>query len=190
MPVWRLARRADRVLVLRVSTTSSKDLKEAWKELQNTRKKFLSNGYLRSGAEAWWIQFELTRHDRGWNLHLNFLIFHEDISRLRSIQKTALPRWIHSAQRAGATAHPSAQHAELWRTPRKAVAYAVKGLMHQKKNSDRLPSDGHSPGDLLALHVAGDADAADLFKELDTFVSSGVRRRWFDAGGSLRGSSS
>lgn len=181
------AHAADSVLVLRLALATSTSLDAAWTMATETSRAFTSSRWLARRADGWLVQREVTlTASRLWNVHTSFLVFDSDPARLRSLRDDAPARWVECATSLGYRAHPSGQSAEIWTNPRKAVAYTVKGLIHQKHDSARRPGDGLSPGDLLALFYAGDADAAERWHELETFVSSG-RRRWVERGGSLRG---
>lgn len=176
------------VLFLRLSVVSCSDLESGWQSLEAVRREFVARRYLTSRCDGWYVQREITRTKWAWNVHLNFLIFDGDDTRLQALRRDAIPHWLKAAHKLGMTASGTGQHSEIWQNPRKAVAYAVKGIMHQKADRDPL-RDGYSPGDLLALYHSGDADAADAWHELETFLKAG-RRRWFDRGGDLRGKKS
>jgi hypothetical protein len=187
-----LARTSDSILVMRLSVPVGTSLPDLWYQMEDARLRFLDNGFLTSRSSAWWIQKDLTRTPAGfWNLHLNVLVFDAE----PELRTTGPERWEWAS---GAAV--TAQYAEHWTNPHKAIAYHVRGLMHQKKNHDRDPGDGYSPGDLLALAAHGDADALSAWTELEHLISAAIpkprhkpkgnpistRRRWYDSGGALR----
>ena len=179
-----LAHSAESVGVLRLSLPTSYDLESSWLAVNDTYQAFTSGRFLHSRVSAWWTQREVTVTTWGaWNLHVSILLFDSDPARLDKLIQEASTHWVAAARSAGYEAHRSAQSAELWSNPRKAIAYNVKGVMHQKQN--RARGDGHSPGDLLALYMTGDADASEHWHELEDLVSSG-RRVWHSKGGALR----
>lgn len=182
-----VARGANEVLFLRLSLPTNPSLKTAWEQMQTVKAKFVSSNWLTRNTDAWFIQYEVTKTVSGWNCHAQILLFDSDPARLRTLATAAPTRWLNSARDVGTPAHATAQYSAVWSRPLEAVRYVTKGLLAQKSDDNRLPSDGLTPGDILALFVAGDADAADDWYELEGLLSSARRRRWTERGGALRG---
>ena len=173
------------VLNLTLSVSSSPSFSDAWVALAATRAEFTRSRWLATKSTSRFRQTEVTHTEQGWHLHDNWLLFGDD-QQLHSLLTTIIPRWLDSASRTGTTAHPLGQHATL--TPHKsdALSYTSKGLLAQ--HASHTSAQGRTPGDLLALFHAGDADAAEAWHELESFFK--IRgHRWVATGGNLRGKS-
>lgn len=168
---------------LTLSVASSPSLAEAWRALAECRQQFTRSRWLSTKSTSWFRQTEVTHTDAGWNLHDVWVIFGTP-QQQSELLTAALPRWVEAASRAGHRADPAGQHASKTPHMGQAIGYAVKGLMAQ--HTTDTTAQGHTPGDLLALYNAGDADAAEAWAELETaFLVRG--RRWVERGGELRG---
>lgn len=171
------------VVNLVLSVESSPTLAEAWRNLAEVRRQFTRSRWLASKSTSWFRQTEVTHTSQGWHLHDNWLIW-GTTEQQEVVLTSALPRWLDSAACAGIRADARGQHATRTRDAAQVIGYVVKGLMAQ--HDTHTATQGRTPGDLLALFHAGDADAADAYAEVEAaFLARG--RRWVERGGALRG---
>lgn len=171
------------VVNLTLSISSSTSLAEAWNNLATVRKTFTRSRWLAERSTSFYRQTEVTHTDAGWHLHDCWLIWGTP-EQQNQILDLAIPRWNDAAKRAGLRGDPIAQHANKEVKQNQVIGYVVKGLMNQHETT--TARQGRTPGDLLALFHAGDADAAEAYTELErAFLVRG--RRWVERGGNLRG---
>ncbi len=155
----------DSALYAVLSTEAHPDLSQAWTALSTVRRRFLAllHGY------TWTRHTEVTYSSSGWHLHDNLLVFGER-HQLDELKKEILPAWLDAAARTGIAAHPAAQYADIARSTEATIVYSCKGIMRPGTHGST------TPGDILQGYYRGDADAADQWEQLETFVSS--RRVW------------
>jgi hypothetical protein len=171
------------VVNLVLSVSSSPSLEHAWQALAAARQQFTRSRWLSTKSTSWFRQTEVTHTEQGWHLHDNWLIFGTPEQQCHMLE-AAIPRWISSASVVGERADPMGQHATRTAHKSDVIGYVVKGIMAQ--HDSHTTAQGRTPGDLLALFHAGDADAADAWRELElAFLVRG--HRWVASGGALRG---
>lgn len=157
------------VLFLTLTTSSREELAQAWDAQKAVRSRFFANSWVTQNAAAWFRETEITVSEAGWHVHDNVLLFltPADLKNAPDLVQRAKRRWVTLAGAAGVGANRSGQDAKVWEDSVAAVKYATKGLMIQKRREVPV-QEGYTPADVLALWIAGDADAASWWQELET----------------------
>ncbi|GHF22485.1 hypothetical protein GCM10011600_24480 [Pseudolysinimonas yzui] len=166
-------------LMCRLSVQSSDDLDRAWTDLAAARNAFGVRTWLSSVSNRWWRNTELTLSVQGmWNFHDALIVFGDD-GALSVVEKSIASRWAEAADH-GFLRVPGSKNEKLdhpviggrgvqdvsrVRLPEGARRYSTKGLM----KSGEL-GKGRTPGDVLWEFYHGDADAAEAWSELESFV--------------------
>ncbi|GMA26790.1 hypothetical protein [Arenivirga flava] len=115
--------------------------------------------------------------DAGWHVHDHFVVMPDAAN--HAFLEAAIRHWLAAAEHEGVGASQSGQDARSYRDARTAVAYASKGWFKPAKGASQ------SPGDILAAFIAGEADAAERWRELEDLL---IQRRVVTrgAGGCLK----
>lgn len=184
--LWPVALTFDRVTVWTATTASRATYAEARDDFDKLMKMFSRGGWLTARTEAWHREIEITHSDTGWHVHAHSLLFLETTSAddYARLSTEIIRRWLSLASLMQISAHPAGQHVRQHGNVREQVCYVTKGLMGT--SSTKTPqngSGGRTPADLLALARSGDADALDLWRELE---ADRRRRRWMASGGAFR----
>lgn len=169
-------------LFVRLSVASAYDLDTAWSDLASTRSAFGRQCWLKKTSEGWARTTELTYRATGWNMHDNLLVTGTR-DQLENVRETIVSRWLGAAESMGVQAGVAAQYVEYAHSVPAVRHYIAKGLMSPAADA----SAGRTPGDLLHAFHTGDADAGELWAELEGFGSNHPRGLiWTNRGGSMR----
>lgn len=163
----------DRVLTLTLTVPSSHSLRDAWRDLETTTRKFLANGWLSALAEGWARETEITWSPAtGWHAHSHWLVFLEtsDYEAHATLGALAVERWINSAARAGSLTTAQAQNFRVTDQVWNGVLYATKQTMTSHDTGS------YALGNILAAAQRGDGDAWEAWAELEAFTRA--RKRW------------
>lgn len=147
-------------------------LSAAWAAQDEVRAMFVGRSWLRSQVDAWSWSTEISGSRGAWNVHSAFILgVRDDLSAddIEALRQRLAGRWADKAASAGFHADPEQQGFDrIIRTPGRAIGYAVKGVM-------ATHGDSRTPGRILRdAALAGDADAADDWAEIET-ASMGKR---------------
>ncbi|MEX8058487.1 hypothetical protein [Microbacterium sp. 16-032] len=167
-------------LTLSLASTPAAPLVDLWDDLDALRSRWVGSHWLRSQIDGWRWSMELTRTVNGWHPHLVFVLFSRntlspaDYDRL---QTDSASRWATMATQLGHYAEADVQIlAKVTRTSGRALRYATKGMIAS-------PEHSVTPGSIVRRAATGDADAADLWAEIE---AASVGRRFQGTGGTLR----
>jgi hypothetical protein len=167
-------------LTLSLQSTPEAALSASWDALDRARGRFVGD-WLKTRVDGWKWSTEITLTSNGWHPHAAFLLFSRNVlsaEEYDTLHAEALSRWTAIVAKAGYYAAPTPQHFErITRARKKGIRYAQKGLASTSASST-------TPGLLLDLAAAGDAQAAADWIEIDTAAQG---RRFTGTGGTLRG---
>lgn len=153
------------VLFAVLSVASSTSLEIAYDDLSRTIAAFTKNGWISQRSRSWNRHTEVIYNvvSGSWHPHINLLVYGTP-AQLADLQSDLVAHWIKSATKAGVAATAEGQKVLLSSSIATVARYATKSLLTLSKT----PETSLSPGDLLARATTGDADAADLWEELET----------------------
>jgi hypothetical protein len=167
-------------ITLSLSSKPTTPLADLWDALDGLRSRWVGSHWLRSHCDGWRWSMELTHTNNGWHPHIAFVLFSRNTvspDLFDRLQTDSATRWATTATKLGHHAEADVQIlAKVTRTSGRALRYAMKGMIAS-------PEHSVTPGTIVRRAANGDADAADLWSEIE---AASVGRRFQGTGGTLR----
>lgn len=175
-----------------VAGTAAAPLADVWDDLDATWSAFSRRGWLSARVDGYVRYTGITVGAQGWHPHLHtVLVQNHELTRADALRlgREITSRWVGTTSRLGIVANPLGQDVQHARSGFGVATYAAWQIWGHTERPARtsagpLEAKGLTPEGVLRAAWAGDADALDLWHELE---HASHRRRLRAVGGAFRG---